>query len=46
MTEIALSLFLLVFGVSMVIETKVPGWMVGVLAIVAGIAVLFRGFRK
>lgn len=37
---IFLVLFLLLFGVTAIIATAIPGWVLGVLAIVAGLLLL------
>lgn len=43
MSTLILSAFLLLFGASLVLDTKIPAWCIGVAAIVAGIAILWRG---
>jgi hypothetical protein len=46
MANVALSIFLLLFGATLLIETKIPSWMVGLSAVIAGLCVGFGWFRK
>jgi hypothetical protein len=36
MSKITVGLFLVVYGATCLIETKIPGWLIGLLALVAG----------
>lgn len=36
MSKIVLGLFLLVYGITVLVDTKIPAWSLGVLALIAG----------
>lgn len=46
MTNIALAIFLLLFGVTMLVSTDIPKWVVGVAAVITGLIIGFGYFRK
>ena len=46
MANIALAVFLLLFGVTLLVSTSLPGWVVGLAAVIAGLIVGFYGVRK
>lgn len=43
LTQLFLGAFLVVYGFSL-IDITVPGWLLPILALIAGVLVLFRGF--
>jgi hypothetical protein len=44
MTKIFLALFLIVFGLNLLFGLNIPIWVSGVLALVAGVLILFEFF--
>ncbi len=46
MSKYALAGFLLLYGLSALIETKIPGWVLGVVALIAGVEVIVSGLIK
>lgn len=46
MGNIALAIFLILFGATMLIDTEIPKWVVGAAAVVTGFIVGFGHFRK
>jgi len=44
MAHVFLAIFLIVFGLNVVIGLALPGWLLGGLALVAGIMLLFQRF--
>ena len=46
MSPILLAVYLLLVGIMALIETKIPGWVVGVTALAAGGAVLIEKVRS
>ncbi len=45
MATLFLALFLLVFGVNLLIGLIIPGWLTGLLALVTGVLFLMERFR-
>jgi uncharacterized membrane protein HdeD (DUF308 family) len=45
MANLFLALFLLVFGLNILIGLSIPIWIVGVLAIIAGVLLVLEHFR-
>jgi uncharacterized membrane protein HdeD (DUF308 family) len=45
MAHLFLALFLLVFGLNLLVGLSIPTWVTGVLALVAGIALVMDHFR-
>lgn len=43
MTNIALGVFLILFGGTMLVSTEIPKWVVGLAAVVTGLLVLAGG---
>lgn len=43
MSSIAVALFLILFGIMHLISTSIPGWVLGFVALVAGLVVLAGG---
>ncbi|HVU22775.1 MAG TPA: hypothetical protein VHE13_01540 [Opitutus sp.] len=48
MANIFLAIFLLVFGLNLVVGVTIPNWVIGVLALIAGALLLAHsfGFRR
>lgn len=46
MTNIAIGLFLLLFGVTMLVSTEIPKWVVGLAACIAGLLVLIGSWKR
>jgi len=46
MVNIALAIFLILFGVTMLVSTSIPGWVVGLAAVITGLIVGFVGLKK
>ena len=44
MAHIFLAVFLLVFGLNLVVGVTIPNWVIGILAIIAGILFLAQAF--
>lgn len=45
MASLALALFLIVFGLNLLFGLAVPIWVTGVLALVAGVLLVFERFK-
>jgi len=43
MANIALGIFLVLFGLTMLVPTEIPKWVVGLGAVITGVIVLFGG---
>ncbi len=43
MANIALAVFLILFGVTMLVSTEIPKWVVGLAAVITGLIVLAGG---
>lgn len=43
MTNIALGIFLILFGVTMLVSTEIPKWVIGLAAVITGLIVLAGG---
>lgn len=43
MANLAIAIFLILFGVTMLVSTEIPKWVVGLAACIAGLVVLFAG---
>lgn len=43
MANIALAIFLILFGIMALVSTSIPHWVLGLVALIAGIVVLFGG---
>jgi uncharacterized membrane protein len=43
MANIAIAIFLILFGVTMLVSTEIPKWVVGLAACIAGLVVLAGG---
>jgi len=46
MANIALAIFLVLFGTTMLVNTSIPGWVVGLAAVITGLIVGFSGWKK
>lgn len=46
MANIALAIFLLLFGTTMLVNTEIPKWVVGLSAVITGLIVGFYGWTK
>jgi len=44
MAQIFLAVFLLVFGLNVLIGVALPGWIIGILALIAGVLILAERF--
>ncbi len=44
MAHLFLAVFLLVFGLNLLIGVAIPGWIIGILALIAGILLLAEHF--
>jgi uncharacterized membrane protein HdeD (DUF308 family) len=45
MAHLFLALFLLVFGLNLLVGLSIPFWVTGLLALVAGVLLIFEHFR-
>lgn len=45
MAHIVLAVFLIVFGINILLGLGLPGWVLGILALVAGILLIAERFR-
>jgi len=45
MANIALGIFLLLFGLTMLVSTEIPKWCIGVAAVITGLIVLFASWK-
>jgi len=45
MAHIFLAVFLLVFGINILLSHSIPLWVIGVLALIAGVMLLFERFN-
>lgn len=43
MSNIALAIFLILFGVTMLVNTDIPKWVIGVAAVITGLILLAGG---
>lgn len=46
MANIAIAIFLILFGVTMLVSTDLPKWIVGLAACIAGLVVLAGSWRR
>lgn len=46
MANIALAIFLILFGVTQLVSTDLPKWVVGLAAVITGLVVGFAALRK
>ncbi len=46
MTKFALALFLLLYGTFIIFHPSIPEWVLGIIAIIAGLLCLMDGVRK
>lgn len=46
MANIALAVFLILFGLTGLVNTPIENWMIGVAAVLTGLIVGFSGWRK
>jgi len=46
MSNVALGIFLILFGATMIVSIEIPKWFIGLLAVITGLLVLFGGRRK
>lgn len=46
MANIALAIFLILFGVTLLVSTSIPGWVVGLTAVITGLIVGFSGWSR
>jgi hypothetical protein len=45
MTNIILGIYLILFGVTMLVSMEIPRWVIGLAAVVTGLFVLVGGWR-
>lgn len=46
MANVASGLFLLLFGVTMLVSTAIPSWVIGLAACIAGLLVLIGSWKR
>lgn len=46
MANVALGIFLILFGVTMLVSTEIPKWVIGLAAVITGLIVLAGGWWK
>jgi hypothetical protein len=45
MSRIALAVFLLVFGLNLLLGIALPTWLLGILAVIPGVLILFESYH-